>query len=86
MISAFEEEGKPEYAHFAKKLMLHGQTEEVLYPAAILVGEYLRLRSALLFDNNCEYVINYTYQLLFHFCNFQHQISFQQFFLPRLEV
>jgi len=39
------EENKREYAHFAKKLVLHAQTEEeVLYPAAILIGEYLKLR------------------------------------------
>jgi hypothetical protein len=37
------QEGKLEYAHFAEKLMLHAQTEEeVLYPAAILIGEYLK--------------------------------------------
>lgn len=30
---------------FAKELMLHARTEEeVLYPASIIVGEYLRLR------------------------------------------
>jgi hypothetical protein len=45
MIAAANEEDKPEYAHFTKKLTLHAQTE-VLYPSAILVGEYLRLRSA----------------------------------------
>lgn len=34
-------------AHFADKLVLHAQTEEeVLYPAAILVGEYLSLKLA----------------------------------------
>lgn len=34
---------KMEYVAFAKALMLHAQTEEeVPYPAAILVGEYLR--------------------------------------------
>lgn len=34
--------GKPEHAHFAEKLKLHAQTEEeVLYPAAILVGRAL---------------------------------------------
>ena len=32
-------------AHFAEKLVLHAQTEEeVLYPASILVGEYLNLK------------------------------------------
>jgi len=36
--------GMPEYAHFAEKLTLHAQNEEeVLYPAALLVGEYIKL-------------------------------------------
>ncbi len=39
------EENKREYAHFAKKLILHARTdEEVLYPAALLIGEYLKLK------------------------------------------
>ena len=38
-------EGKTAAAGFAEKLMLHAQTEEeVLYPAAILIGEYIRLK------------------------------------------
>lgn len=38
-------ENKPEYAEFADKLILHAQTEEeVSYPTAILIGEYLKLR------------------------------------------
>ncbi len=38
-------EGKPEYAQLAERLKLHAQTEEeVLYPATILVGEYLKLK------------------------------------------
>jgi ferredoxin len=38
-------EGKEEVTIFAKKLMLHAQTEEeVLYPASILIGEYLELK------------------------------------------
>jgi len=38
-------EGKFEYARFADKLILHFQNEEeVLYPAAILVGEYLKMK------------------------------------------
>lgn len=46
LIAAAEAEKKPEHARFAEKLMLHAQTEEeVLYPAAILVGEYLKLKS-----------------------------------------
>ncbi len=45
LIKAAKREKKPEHAHFAEKLTLHAKTEEeVLYPAAILVGEYLKLR------------------------------------------
>ena len=45
LIAAAKKEKKPEHAHFAEKLMLHAKTEEeVLYPAAILIGEYLKLR------------------------------------------
>ena len=37
---------KAEYVHFADKLRLHAETEEqVLYPAAILVGEYVKLKT-----------------------------------------
>lgn len=43
LIAAAKAENQPEHARFAEKLMLHAQTEEeVLYPAAILVGEYLK--------------------------------------------
>jgi hypothetical protein len=39
------EAGRAEYERFADALMLHAQNEEqVLYPAAILVGEYLALK------------------------------------------
>lgn len=45
LVAAAKAENKPEHARFAEKLMLHAQTEEeVLYPAAILVGEYLKLK------------------------------------------
>jgi hypothetical protein len=38
-------EGQLEYARLAEKIMLHAETEEqVTYPAAILVGELVRLR------------------------------------------
>lgn len=44
LAKAGEEEGRPEAVTFAEKLRLHAATEEeVLYPAAILVGEYLKL-------------------------------------------
>jgi hypothetical protein len=36
-------EGRAEYAEFAEKLKLHAQTEEeVSYPTAILIGEYVK--------------------------------------------
>jgi hypothetical protein len=38
-------EGKEEFVRFAEKLTLHAKTEEeVLYPASILIGEYLKLK------------------------------------------
>lgn len=41
--AAARQENQYEAAHFAEKLMLHAQTEEqVLYPAALLVGDYLK--------------------------------------------
>lgn len=48
LTEAADAENKPEVARFAEKLILHAQTEEqVLYPAALLVGRYLRvMRSA----------------------------------------
>lgn len=43
MRAAAEREGKPEQARLAESIRLHAQVEEeVLYPAALLVGEYLR--------------------------------------------
>jgi hypothetical protein len=45
LVAAATEEGKPEVAAFAKRLIHHAQIEEqVMYPAAVLVGEYVRLR------------------------------------------
>jgi len=45
LMEAAKSENRPEYVHFAEKLKLHAQTEEeVLYPAAILIGEYLKLK------------------------------------------
>lgn len=45
LVSAAKKEKKPKFAHFAEKLMIHAQTEEeVLYPAAILIGEFIRLK------------------------------------------
>lgn len=39
------EEGAEGYADLAERLMLHAQTEEeVMYPATILIGEYLKLK------------------------------------------
>jgi hypothetical protein len=45
LIDVSTAEGKSEAVTFAQKLMLHAQTEEeVSYPAAILIGEYLKLK------------------------------------------
>jgi hypothetical protein len=45
LTEAAETENKIEFAHFAEKLALHAQNEEeVLYPASMLVGEYLKLK------------------------------------------
>jgi hypothetical protein len=43
--AAAKESKRPKYVRFAEKLTLHARNEEeVLYPAAILVGKYIRLR------------------------------------------
>jgi hypothetical protein len=45
LIDAANMEGKDKIPHFAKKLILHAQNEEeILYPASILIGEYLNLK------------------------------------------
>lgn len=45
LAEAAKRANKPEYAEFADKLILHAQTEEdVSYPTAILIGEYVKLR------------------------------------------
>ena len=45
LTNAAKREGRPEIVRFAQQLKLHAQTEEqVLYPAAILVGEYVRTK------------------------------------------
>jgi hypothetical protein len=45
LADAARKEGKMEYVKFSGDLTLHAKTEEeVLYPAAILIGEYLRVK------------------------------------------
>jgi hypothetical protein len=45
LLAAAREQNRPEYVDFAENLMTHAAMEEqVLYPAAVLVGEYLKLR------------------------------------------
>jgi len=45
LVIAAKREGRQEYIRFAEKLKLHAQTEEeVTYPTALLIGEYLKLR------------------------------------------
>lgn len=42
---AVKQENKPDVVHFVEKLILHAQSEEqVSYPTAILIGEYLSLK------------------------------------------
>ncbi|MGE5602532.1 MAG: hemerythrin domain-containing protein [Nitrososphaerales archaeon] len=42
---AAERAGQPRYVRFADKLRLHARTEEeVSYPTAILIGEYVKLK------------------------------------------
>ncbi len=43
LAQAAEAEGKSEYVGFAEELILHAHVEEdVLYPAAVVAGEYLK--------------------------------------------
>jgi len=45
LVDVAQRENQMAYVHFAEKLMLHAQTEEeVFYPTAILIGEYLHLK------------------------------------------
>jgi hypothetical protein len=45
LLQAAMNEGHTGYAAFARKLILHAQKEEeILYPASILIGEYVKLR------------------------------------------
>jgi hypothetical protein len=45
LAEAGKQENNPQAQHFAEKLEVHAKTEEdVLYPAAILVGEYVKLK------------------------------------------
>jgi len=44
LATAAEAEGKPEYVAFAEEMIVHAHVEEdVLYPAAMLVGRYAAL-------------------------------------------
>ncbi len=44
LVEAAKAEDKPEYVHFAQKLMAHARTEEeVSYPTALLIGRYLKV-------------------------------------------
>ncbi len=45
LVAAAKMEKRDDIVHFTEKLMLHAKTEEdVLYPAAILAGEYVKVR------------------------------------------
>jgi hypothetical protein len=48
LLAAARAQDKVEYAEFAEQLIRHAQTEEqVMYPAAILAGRYIRLKLGL---------------------------------------
>lgn len=43
LVEAAKAENKPEYVHFAEKLMAHARTEEeVSYPTALLIGRFIK--------------------------------------------
>lgn len=45
LVAVARKEKRQDIVHFAKKLVLHAKTEEeVLYPAAILIGEFIMLK------------------------------------------
>lgn len=45
LASAARQENKPQHAEFAEALIMHAQHEEqVLYPATLMIGEYLKLK------------------------------------------
>jgi hypothetical protein len=45
LAAAARQENHPEYVRFAEQLEMHSRgEEEVLYPTALVVGEYLKLR------------------------------------------
>ena len=45
LVEAAKQENQPQARHLAEKLKQHAKTEEeVMYPAAILVGEYVKLK------------------------------------------
>ena len=45
LVAAAKKENKPEYVRYVDKLVLHAQSEEeIYYPAAILIGEYVKLK------------------------------------------
>ena len=47
LAAAAKEEAKPDQARFAEELIVHAQNEEqVLYPATLVIGDYLKLRLA----------------------------------------
>ena len=47
LAAAARDERKPEQAAFAESLILHAQNEEqILYPATLVIGDYLKLRRA----------------------------------------
>lgn len=47
LVDAAKGENKPDIVHFAEKLMLHAQTEEMVsYPTALVIGRYVKSKLA----------------------------------------
>ncbi len=47
LVRAAKSDKRPEFAHFAEKLMAHARTEEqVSYPTALLIGRYIKAARA----------------------------------------
>jgi hypothetical protein len=47
LAAAAREENKPDHVAFAEELIRHAQNEEqVLYPATLVIGDYLNLRQS----------------------------------------
>jgi hypothetical protein len=58
LVEVAKKENRIEVVGFAEKLKLHARNEEILYPAAILVGEYLKLRIEIVSNLRFDVIYN----------------------------